>query len=975
MADPADRSFGRRTFLGIVGAAGAASVTAGCSPKPALQRIVPYLVPPDDVVPGTPLFYRTACRECPAGCGVTARTREGRAVKLEGNPDDPIGRGALCARGQAALQALYHPDRFRGPLRRGADGALAPLPWDDAEEALAKAIAAAVARGAGRVRMLTRLERGATGAVQHAFLAAAGARPQDRVVLDPLDPAPLRAAGLALFGRAELPVFDLSAARSVVALGADFLEAWVSPVELARQLAEGRVRSGDARTRLTWIGPRLALTGVSADRWLRARSGGEGAVALSLLRALVDPASGVADLAPEARALWPRLAALSPAALSARAGVPWPEIERLARELAARRPSAILAPGAQSQGPDATRLAALALLLNAALGNLGRTVRYGLDPRGDAASPLGDVQALLRDCAGGEVDVLLVHGVDPVALLPAAFAAAAALAKVPLVVALALRPDRTTERAHLVLPDHHALESFDDVIPRAGVVNLVQPVMTPLHDTRAAMQVLIEVGARLPKPTSFPSADPYDVVAARFAEGAARAAPGAAGAPPAPGADLRAALARGGSWTEVAPRPPPRVRAGAAEPFLGSPPPVEADAALDLVPFPTALRGDASHADLPWLREVPDALSSISWTAWLELSPATAGRLGVATGELAAITTPAGRAELPVYVFPGIRDDAVALPLGAEAAALLPALADVPSGALAFVGTRATVARVGRRTRLPLLEGSPYQHGREIVPVVTAAAPSPPRPDLSARMYPEPRHPEHRWAMTIDLDRCTGCEACVVACFAENNVPVMGPEAAAQGRYMGWIRIERYLGDEPGGALDVRLLPMLCQQCTNAPCEPVCPVYATYHTPEGLNAQVYNRCVGTRYCSNNCPYKVRTFNWRDARFERPLDMQLNPDVTVRSRGVMEKCTFCIQRIRYAEGRAREEGRKVADGEVVPACAQTCPAQAIVFGDANDPASRVSRVAREPRAFQALEGLGTRPAITYLARVQKEEGES
>jgi molybdopterin-containing oxidoreductase family iron-sulfur binding subunit len=202
----------------------------------------------------------------------------------------------------------------------------------------------------------------------------------------------------------------------------------------------------------------------------------------------------------------------------------------------------------------------------------------------------------------------------------------------------------------------------------------------------------------------------------------------------------------------------------------------------------------------------------------------------------------------------------------------------------------------------------------------------------------------------------------------------MGPEAAVLGRYMGWLRIERYLGDEPDGALDVRLLPMMCQQCTNAPCEPVCPVFATYHTAEGLNAQVYNRCVGTRYCSNNCPYKVRTFNWRDARFERPLDLQLNPDVTVRSRGVMEKCTFCVQRIRAGEGVARAEGRAVQDGEIVPACAQTCPTAAITFGDANDPASRVSRLARGPRGFRALEELGTQPAVTYLARVRT-EGES
>ncbi|HEY6003236.1 MAG TPA: 4Fe-4S dicluster domain-containing protein, partial [Anaeromyxobacter sp.] len=407
----------------------------------------------------------------------------------------------------------------------------------------------------------------------------------------------------------------------------------------------------------------------------------------------------------------------------------------------------------------------------------------------------------------------------------------------------------------------------------------------------------------------------------------------------------------------------------AAERFLSlSPAPPRAADEVDLVVFPTALRGDGRGADLPWLREVPDATSSVSWSPWLEISPATAKRLGVRTGDLVAVSTPERRAEIPAYVWPGIRDDAAAAPVGPEALAVLPA-----DGGPSFrwAGARVRLARAGTRTRLPVLEGSPYQHGREIVPVVTAAAPSPRRPDLSATMYPEPAHPERRWAMAIDLDRCTGCQACMVACHAENNVPVMGPEAARQGRYMGWLRVERYLGDEPGGELDVRLLLMLCQHCTNAPCEPVCPVYATYHTPEGLNAQIYNRCIGTRYCSNNCPYKVRTFNWRDAKFERPLDMQLNPDVTVRSRGVMEKCTFCVQRIRYAENEARDEGRPLRDGDVVPACAQTCPAQAITFGDANDPASRVSRLAGDRRAFCALEELNTKPAITYLARVREE----
>jgi molybdopterin-containing oxidoreductase family iron-sulfur binding subunit len=233
-------------------------------------------------------------------------------------------------------------------------------------------------------------------------------------------------------------------------------------------------------------------------------------------------------------------------------------------------------------------------------------------------------------------------------------------------------------------------------------------------------------------------------------------------------------------------------------------------------------------------------------------------------------------------------------------------------------------------------------------------------------MRPAPAHPQRRWAMAIDLDKCTGCQACVVACYAENNLPVMGPEAAARGRNMAWLRIQRSIGTA-GGRVRVSFLPSLCQHCDRAPCEPVCPVYATYHTGEGLNAMVYNRCIGTRYCSNNCPYDARVFNWREPVFEGTLALQLNPDVSVRSKGVMEKCTFCVQRIRLAESEAKSERRNVADGEVMPACAQTCPAQAISFGDLEDPGARIGRVRQDERAYRLLEDLGTGPAVTYLAR--------
>ncbi len=962
--------FGRRTFLKLVGTTG---VAAGCSPKAATQHLVPYLVPPDDIVPGTPLFYRTVCRECRAACGVTARTREGRAVKLEGNPEDPVSRGAICARGQAAIQALYAPDRFRGPMRRGSAGKLVAVSWDEAEGQLAGALAAAHVKGAGAVRMVTRPEPGSAGALQMAFMRALGTRAEDRVVVDPFDPAPLRAAGAALFGHAELPAYDLEAARSVVSFGAELVETWLSPIEFARQLGAGHARVGAERTRFTWIGPRLALTGVSADAWLGTPPGGELAIALGLLRWLLDEGNGIRDLAPVARSLRDPVMRLAPRDLAVRAGVSWDRIARLGRELAARRPSALVGPGIGSQGDDATQLAAVLLLLNVVLGNAGRTVFYGLDPNEDPPSSFADVRSLVADMAAGRVQVLLVHHADPAAALPSALRFEEALARVPLVVAFNPRPDTITGRAHLVLPDHHTLESFGDATARLGVLNLQQPVMNPLADTRAASQILLEVGKKLPLPAvQFPWTDFYDYCQARW-EMYAQAA---AGNSPDPSAVRRSAAERGGYYTppRSSPREVPELVPGAADPFLAlrlpAPP---AGGGLHLLVFPTVLRGDASTPALPWLQEVPDTLSSVSWSAWAELSPATARVVGVRTGDVVVVTTAAGRVEIPAYVYPGLRDGAVALPLGGPASnAILPPLAEERSGAQVFRGLHASVAASGRTAGLPLLEGSPYQHGREIVRTTSPAHPVLERPSLAGAMYGPPAHPKHRWGMAIDLDRCTGCDACVVACFAENNVPVMGAEAALNGRYMGWIRIERYLGEEPGSKLEVNLLPMLCQQCSNAPCEPVCPVYATYHTAEGLNAQVYNRCVGTRYCSNNCPYKVRTFNWWDTRFPKPLDLQLNPDVTVRSKGVMEKCTFCVQRIRYAENQARDEHREVRDGEIVPACAQTCPAEAIVFGDLHDPASRVSRLSRERRGFAALEDLNTRPAITYLARMRDAE---
>ncbi|HXI21213.1 MAG TPA: 4Fe-4S dicluster domain-containing protein, partial [Gemmatimonadales bacterium] len=431
-----------------------------------------------------------------------------------------------------------------------------------------------------------------------------------------------------------------------------------------------------------------------------------------------------------------------------------------------------------------------------------------------------------------------------------------------------------------------------------------------------------------------------------------------------------------------------------------------------LAAVPTMM-GDGRFANRPWMLELSDPVTKITWHSWIELSPDTARRLNLREGEVARLTSPHGVIEAPVYVYPGLAPEVIAVPLGlghtsygrfatGRGVNVLDLLdAKDGNGFLPYFSTRVTVAHTGDYHRVATTEGNTRQLGRGIADALTLAEARAGRrptlaPDENGHEENPPlevdaikgfrdsqvekrRHGDYtanagltQWGMAIDLARCTGCSACVTACYAENNIPWVGEDQILRGRELTWMRIERYWqGGEDGEPLEARFVPMLCQQCDNAPCEPVCPVYAAYHTADGLNGQVYNRCVGTRYCANNCPYKVRYFNWlayNKQAFPEPLNLQLNPDVTVRARGVMEKCTFCIQRIRSAQNTARLEGRAIRDGEVVTACAQACPSDAIVFGDVNDPASRVVSAKADTRGYHILEDLNVRPAVTYLAKV-------
>jgi Fe-S-cluster-containing dehydrogenase component len=444
------------------------------------------------------------------------------------------------------------------------------------------------------------------------------------------------------------------------------------------------------------------------------------------------------------------------------------------------------------------------------------------------------------------------------------------------------------------------------------------------------------------------------------------------------------------------------------------PPVFDAGGDLVLVVHPSPRFGAGEFSNSPWMQELPDPVSKITWHSWLEMNPHTAEQRGIREGDIVTVSSSHGAVDVPIWLYPGIREDSVALAMGGghtdmgrwatgqgvNVMDLLPSESEQLSGGLVTLATTVSVSPTGERRRIATIAGSDDQHDRPIAPAVAleedgheefkelqgaggfvpvpsggGAATAFPLEGTQHGPYAD-AHEGPRWGMAIDLDKCTGCSACVTACQSENNVPWVGEGQVLMGRDMNWVRIERYyehIDATQAGDLDVRFLPMICQHCGNAPCEPVCPVFATYHTPEGVNAQIYNRCVGTRYCANNCPYKVRVFNWyryTDENVPEPMNWQWNPDVTVRTNGVMEKCSFCMQRVRDAENRAAlEEGRAVRDGDIVTACQQSCPAEAIVFGNIRDPNSRVSQIVSSERTYRVLDELiNTQPAVNYLKKV-------
>ena len=829
-----------------------------------------------------------------------------------------------------------------------------------------------------------------------------------RVRYEPLSYEPVAAAGAIVFGRRAVPAYELDTAELIVSFGADFLETWVSNVALTRQYTAAHHYRDGGKGSHVQISPRRGLTGENADRWIAVEPGTEASVAGGLALAVLDSleSSLTSDEQDRLRDMLTAGGAVDLRTAATQAGVSESELQSLAASLIASN-AVVLGGGAAALGANATALETAVAILNLLLGAIGTRVRYDRPQAIGRLSSGLEIAALIDGMRQRSITTLLLHHVNPLHALPANAGFAEALDAGPTLISFASYLDETTARADLVLPDHTPLESWGDHTPVAGVSGLQQPAMRPLFDTRATGEVLLAIAAAEGREI----ADDWPAYVQDswrqlqrdqgvrgdfelFWEAARRQGGWFAAVPPPASGENDTNPENGAPGADI---PQPDTPRPSADTISFAPATTAGGAGeLPLVVFPTLQWFDGRGANRPWLQELPDAVHKTTWESWIEVHPETAAELGLQHGHEARLASAHGVLEAGVVVTRSIKPGVVAAPLGQGHTAfgryaaqrgcnpttLLPMRLEEASGAIQRLAARVSVISTGRRVPLRQTQTEESDHHRGIARhVALAALTGVELPvaaterdrllhDLEANdLYDDHEHKEHRWGMAIDLDACIGCGACEVACAAENSIAIAGLEAIAKGRQMAWVRIERYRVDEL-----TMFVPMLCQHCDRAPCESVCPVYATYHSDEGLNAMIYNRCVGTRYCSNNCPYKVRRFNWKQPVWPDPMHLLLNPDVTARSKGVMEKCTFCVQRIQSGKDAAAADGRELADGDVIPACAQTCPAGAIVFGDRLDADSAVNRVADAgaDRAYDMLGELGTRPAITYLKQVVDED---
>ena len=948
---------GRRDMMMLLGASLSLAGLAGC--RRPVEEIVPYVTAPEDVVPGVPRHYATTMPFRRSGYGLIVESHEGRPTKVEGNPAHPSTLGASSSLVQASVLGLYDPDRSQAITSKGSRKTWAEFVTDWKQLAEAHA-----ADGGASLAVLSESFSSPTMARLSAALKEG--YPRMRWATWDAVSDENRLAGLRLATGRDLDLLlRLERASVVLALDADPLLTDPEMIRHARGFAAGRQAGGNggAMNRLYAVEGVYSLTGAMADHRLRLESRRIAPFLAALAARLGVAGAGTAE----------------PAGLP---GVDGRWLDALAKDLLANRGTGLVVAGERQ--PPAVHAAVCAL--NAHLGNTGTTVSY-FETKDAGLPDVGSLASLVSAMKDGAVQTLVILGGNPVFTAPADLDFGAALAKVPRTIAVGHTVDETSAKVEWHIPCAHYLESWGDVRAVGGTLSVVQPLIAPLFDGKAPVEVLglMATGHEWPA---------YDLVRETWQSLL--------------GDDefdrkwnrvLHDGLLAGSELPEVVP-------AVTGTPFAALTP-AEAGG-LELVFLPSPSVHDGRFANDGWLQELPDPLTTLTWDNPALVSPAMAASLGLARGDMVRLEHGGRSLELPVWLLPGMADGVVALTLGygrRQAGRIgngvgFDTYSVRTSAGLGF-SSGVTLAKLGRAHPLSVTQDHWSMEGRPLVRESTladrqaaahASAAEHATPGEKAHapkgipgalgVFPQDPHhfslweehtydTGHQWGMTIDLNACIGCNACMTACQSENNVPVVGKEQVAKGREMHWLRVDRYFSGDPDGNPEMVFQPVPCMHCEDAPCEQVCPVAATVHDAQGLNVMVYNRCIGTRYCSNNCPYKVRRFNFFNYTKDTPdvLKMAMNPDVTVRARGVMEKCTYCTQRINRVKIDAKIAGRAVRDGDVKTACQQACPTSAIQFGDLRDKDSRVTQTKADPRNYALLDELNTRPRTTYLSKVR------
>jgi MoCo/4Fe-4S cofactor protein with predicted Tat translocation signal len=974
-------SVGRRHFLSIMGASLALAGVTGCTRQPK-EFILPFAAQPEEALPGVPRYFATAMPFGGVGEPVLVECHANRPTKIEGNPDHPLSLGASSLQAQASVLNMYDPDRLRSVVTgtRGSG-------WNAfTTEFRRQASIQAQKRGSG-LRILSASSTSPT------FKAA-----MDRVRVrfpeavwhqwEPVNRDAAVASSLSCFGRVVDTKYDLGAAKVILSLDADILANNSGGVRALKDFANGRdVENGRAdMNRLYVVEPVPSVTGTNADHRLRLKAAEVESFAVALAQRLGVSTTAVAPALSETATGW---------------------IEPLAADLRSAGSTAVVIPGDQ-QTPG---VHALAHAINEQLGAVGTTVSHSAPLDVEPVDQLSSLRDLVSAMSAGSVEMLVILGGNPSYDAPGEFGFSELLEHVPFRVMLTEAGNETSSVCHWQLPATHYLEAWGDIHAKDGSLILQQPMIEPIFGGKSQIEFLSMLLEE--------DAIGRDLVRATYA-----ASTGSTD--DALEASWRKALHDGvvaGSAAE-----PLTATVGSEWDSVVAPAPSEG---VELVLRPDPTVWDGIYSNNGWMQELPKPITKLTWENVVQVSPATSETLGLRSGEIVELGSGDSRVRGPVWITPGQADDVLAIHLGygrthagrvgtgigfsAYALQTGEARWHAPSVDLTKRNEFTSLACVqdhhsmeGRHLVREASAAEYVEHpdfaqtigghgggatehaepgtGSPFVGIVGADSPDGPKANLefeSGRttgnayadvenrksFFPEWNYTNYAWGMTIDLNRCVGCNGCMAACQAENNIPVIGKDEVAKGREMHWIRIDRYFeGDLDDPATYYQ--PLTCMQCENAPCEVVCPVGATLHSSEGLNDMVYNRCVGTRYCSNNCPYKVRRFNfllYQDFETDT-VKLQRNPDVTVRTRGVMEKCTYCVQRINHARTTSEKEGRSIRAGEIQTACQQVCPADAITFGDINNPDERVTQLKQDSRNYGLLEELNVQPRTTYLARV-------